>query len=240
MTGLTITKENAVAKRRLADLIKDLRGNETQRRFARSIGVSYTSIQDWEKQIRLPGKKNLQRIAQLQGWTYDQLVLFLFASDAQNTSVTSDPFELIMTSVQKLTLLQKQQLRDYLTTQISEQSQIRKIKRDDNLNVTQKHNLHLLLRASLKWQDPLKAMEKAGLEPDLFADVFVRNDPNRQISYQELEKFSHICCRVIQWQDLQLPKIDPEQTYTDCVDELWDRLSGSNSSVLTEIHLSSS
>ena len=223
-----------MAKRRLADLVRELRGNETQRQFAKRLGTSYTSIQDWEKQIRLPREKNLKRIAQLQDWSYDQLVRFLFASDDQSTPTTIDPFELIMSYVEKLTTLQQQQLRDYLTQQISEQLTILRINRDYNLSSKQKHNLHLLLRASLKHQDPLEAIEKVGIEPDLFADVFLRNDQNRQIGDQELQQFSSICCRVIQWRNLELPEVNPHQTYTNRVDELWETLSGSNACMLTQ------
>ena len=230
MVVFFVGAEDTLAKQRLADLLKDLRGYETQRQFAKRLGTSYTSIQDWEKQIRLPSEKNLKRIAQLKGWTYEKLVLFLFNSDVQSTTVTTDPLELIMACVQKLTLPQKQKLRDYLTAQIPQHCEICETIRNYNLSLLQKHNLHLLLRASLKHKDPLEAIEQTGIEPDLFADVFVRDDENRQISYSELEKLSSLCCRVIRWRDSQLPEVDLNRTYADQTELLLNDLSENTSS----------
>jgi transcriptional regulator with XRE-family HTH domain len=81
MTVFIFAAEDKFAKQNLAELLKDLRNNQTQRQFARRLGTSYTSIQNWEKQIRLPSEKNLQRIAQLQGWTYEKLLIYLFTQN---------------------------------------------------------------------------------------------------------------------------------------------------------------
>lgn len=235
MAVFVVAADETLAKQRLSELLKDLRGHQTQRQFAKLLGTSYTSIQDWEKSIRLPSKKNLKRIAQLKDWSYEKLVFFLFASDPQATLATTDPLELIMSCLEKLTVVQKQQLLDYLSCQIphSEKTCPKKL-RDKPLSISQKHNLHLLLRASLKQQDPVEARDNARIEPDLFADIFLRNDENRQLGYSELEQFSRICCQVIQWRGSQLPEIHPHQTYTDQVDDLWDALSGEISSRLTK------
>ena len=117
MAILLITSEDTLAKRKLAELLKELRGSDTQRQFSKRLGTSYTSIQDWEKQIRLPSEKNLQRIAQLKGWSYYELVLFLFASDAQSVIATTEPFEIIMACLPKLSLIQRQQLESIFSRQ---------------------------------------------------------------------------------------------------------------------------
>ncbi|NJP21483.1 MAG: helix-turn-helix transcriptional regulator, partial [Hydrococcus sp. CRU_1_1] len=88
MAIFIIATEDTLVKQHLAELLRELRGSETQRQFAKRLGTSYTSIQDWEKQIRLPSEKNLQRIAQLKDWTYEELILFLFGNDAQSAIAT--------------------------------------------------------------------------------------------------------------------------------------------------------
>jgi hypothetical protein len=84
---------------------------------------------------------------------------------------------------------------------------------DAALNNHQKHNLHLLLRASLKKSNPIEAMERIRIDPALFTDIFLRADKNREVSYEELERFSHLCCWVIRWRASQLPEVDSNRTY---------------------------
>ncbi|VEP15869.1 hypothetical protein H1P_380020 [Hyella patelloides LEGE 07179] len=115
MATFIITSEDTLAKHNLAKLLKELRGSDTQRQFAKRLKISYTSIQDWEKQIRLPNEKNLQRIAQLKGWTYLELVLFLFGSDARSVITTTEPLEVIRACVPKLSPRKRQELEDYLS-----------------------------------------------------------------------------------------------------------------------------
>jgi transcriptional regulator with XRE-family HTH domain len=88
MTVFIFAAEDGFAKKNLAELLKILRNNDTQRQFAKRLGTSYTSVQNWEKQIRLPSEKNLQRIAQLQGWTYEKLVVYLFTQSRESHSIT--------------------------------------------------------------------------------------------------------------------------------------------------------
>lgn len=96
---------------------------------------------------------------------------------------------------------------------------------NNSLDNHQKHKLHLLLRASLKNSNVVEAIEKIALDPALFADIFLRNDKNREVSYEELEKLSYLCCLVIDWRDRQLPQVDCNRTYLGQVDLLLDELS---------------
>jgi hypothetical protein len=97
---------------------------------------------------------------------------------------------------------------------------------DATLNQRQKYNLHLLLRASLKESNPLEAMERIGIDPALFSDIFLRADKNREVSYEELEKFSYLCCLVVQWRASQLPEVDCARTYAGqtelLLNDLWE------------------
>jgi hypothetical protein len=96
---------------------------------------------------------------------------------------------------------------------------------DSTLNQHQKYNLHLLLRASLKKSNPIEAMERIGIDPALFTDIFLRADKNREVSYEELEKFSYLCCLVVQWRANQLPAVDCDRTYAGQTELLLNDLS---------------
>ena len=101
---------------------------------------------------------------------------------------------------------------------------------DKALNSYQKHKLHLLLRASLKKNNPMEAIERIGIDPALFTDIFLRADTNREISYSELRQLSYLCCRVIYWRGSQLPKVDLNRTYAGQMELLLHDLSENTSS----------
>jgi transcriptional regulator with XRE-family HTH domain len=64
-------------RERLANLLKELRGERSQRSFAKLFGVSNQTVQNWEKQRAWPDDGNLQRLAELKGWTLEQLKTYL-------------------------------------------------------------------------------------------------------------------------------------------------------------------
>ncbi|MBW4661208.1 MAG: helix-turn-helix domain-containing protein [Drouetiella hepatica Uher 2000/2452] len=223
MTILVASGNDELAKEKLAQLIKELRGHTTQREFAKLLGTSYTSVQDWEKQIRLPKEDNLKRIAQLKGWTQEELLRHLFFLDDQAEVISTNPMEVLIPQIQTLSLPQMQQLSDYLTAQLTQakvtQAQLpqdqstQKSDKSRLLSEMQKHNLHLLLRASLKNQSPTEAMAKVRVKPDVFTNIFLRNYTKQVVSYNDLQKLSSLCCRVIQWRAVQPPEIDCRETY---------------------------
>ena len=113
-------EESKSAKERLAKLVKELRGNATQREFARFLGTSYTAIQDWEKGIRLPSSKNLRRIAQLKKWTQAELFQYLFPSGVYAEQAEDvDPVQRIITHLQMLSPAQIQTVNEYLVSSIN-------------------------------------------------------------------------------------------------------------------------
>lgn len=103
---------------RLAQFIKELRGDASQREFAKVLGISYTTIQDWEKQIRLPSPKNLQRLSQLKGWTQAELLNYLFAFDQANVQ-KADPVEHIVSNLHNLSPKQIEAINQYLELRIN-------------------------------------------------------------------------------------------------------------------------
>ncbi|MCU0524547.1 MAG: helix-turn-helix domain-containing protein [Elainella sp. Prado103] len=214
-----------IAKERLAQLIKDLRGDSTQREFARRLGTSYTAVQDWEKQIRLPGEKNLKRIAEAQGWTLQKLRQHIFFPDGQVQGMeTQDLLAQIVAQTGGLSPEQIEQLMNHLAAQLSAVRTKKEKLMRSCLNTKQKHNLHLLLRASLRAHSPRAAMLEHEVSPELFTDIFLRDDHSRVVTYADLENLSSLCCRVLRWQGEQLPKIDCTQTYLGQTDRLFNDL----------------
>lgn len=205
---------NQVAKQRLAQLVKELRGQSTQREFARLLGTSYTAIQDWEKQVRLPRGANLQRIAEMKGWSQEEIMRFLFfPSEQSETVLPNDPLDTILSLLENLSPLQLQKLGDALRARMGSLQPVLEQTMNCELSEQQKHHLHLLLRASLKNQSPTEAVTRAGIDPVVFTDVFLRDDTNRVIDYQTLEQFSSLCCRLLHWKQGQLPEVDCDRTY---------------------------
>jgi transcriptional regulator with XRE-family HTH domain len=230
-----------LAKMRLAEIVKQLRGKITQREFARQLGTSYTAVQYWEKQIRLPGEKNLKRIAELLGWTYGELVRYIFRTDSSGDSQVDDSLEQILVRSQNLSSEQIQFLIRYFADQLVEIRQCKQELMQQSLNDKQKHNLHLLLQASLNHQVSTEVMRQSEIDPELFTDIFLRNDRNRQVRYEDMEKFSGVCCRVIQWQEDGLPEVDCRETYLGKTELLFHDLfngesEGTNRSGLTQKH----
>lgn len=68
---------SATSKQKLANLVKELRGERSQRTFAKLLGVSNQAIQYWEKERTWPDDDNLQKLAALKGWTLLQLQAYL-------------------------------------------------------------------------------------------------------------------------------------------------------------------
>jgi transcriptional regulator with XRE-family HTH domain len=117
-TMFVVSGDSESVRSRLAELIRDLRGDSSQREFARLLGISYTTIQDWEKQIRLPSSKNLQRIAQLKGCTQTELLSYLFTDEGEVKPQEEDSIESIINYVQGLSSEQIQRLQKYLELNI--------------------------------------------------------------------------------------------------------------------------
>lgn len=75
-------------REKLANLLKELRGERSQRSFAKLLGVSNQAVQNWEKQRAWPDDENLQRLAELKGWTLEQLKTHLNGETTADESVS--------------------------------------------------------------------------------------------------------------------------------------------------------
>jgi transcriptional regulator with XRE-family HTH domain len=86
---------------RLATLVLELRGDLSQRQFAKKLGVSFSAVQSWEARMSWPGTENLRKLAKLKGWSFEDLQTYLEGEVPRRsltvqqllTEVRSLPFE---------------------------------------------------------------------------------------------------------------------------------------------------
>jgi transcriptional regulator with XRE-family HTH domain len=62
------------ARQKLANLVRNHRGGRSYRSYGKLIGVSGTTIQDWENLATVPSRENLTSIARTVGYTLQELV----------------------------------------------------------------------------------------------------------------------------------------------------------------------
>jgi transcriptional regulator with XRE-family HTH domain len=75
------------ARKKLADVIKTARGDSmSQRAFAKLLGVSYTTVQLWEKGESIPDIANLANIADRAGYTIEELLNYIGVKPQPNAS----------------------------------------------------------------------------------------------------------------------------------------------------------
>lgn len=68
---------NIQAKQKLSTLVKDIRGNQSYRAYGKMLGVSGTTVMGWENMTSEPETTNLEQIAKLSGYTFQELLDFL-------------------------------------------------------------------------------------------------------------------------------------------------------------------
>jgi transcriptional regulator with XRE-family HTH domain len=87
------------AQKKLSSFLKSTRGKQSQRIYAKQIGVSATAVQDWERCIKAPDVENLKRIAASGGLTLQELWDYLNGKTAE-----PDPVEEITKKIQTMPL----------------------------------------------------------------------------------------------------------------------------------------
>ncbi len=66
------------------EILKQARGNRSQRQFAVDLGLSQAAVQSWEKGESTPGLENLEAIANSLSMTLQGLLAHLRGDEAQN------------------------------------------------------------------------------------------------------------------------------------------------------------
>ena len=75
MFGLVLDMETRFD--RLVLLLQQLRGDLSQRQFAKELGVTHSTVQSWEAKLSWPGTQNLKKLASLKVCSLDQLEAYL-------------------------------------------------------------------------------------------------------------------------------------------------------------------
>lgn len=83
------------AKQRLAELIKGLRGELTQREFAKRLGVTYGAIQSWENAEVTPSSTNLVKIADYTGLSLQELMSRVNGSEIGQGKSEKNPLNVV-------------------------------------------------------------------------------------------------------------------------------------------------
>jgi hypothetical protein len=73
-----MSKEEA---QRLADLLREVRGDKSIRSFCADLDLHWSAWRNWEAGDALPRLEHLQMISSLKGWTLDQLSSYLRTGD---------------------------------------------------------------------------------------------------------------------------------------------------------------
>ena len=75
------------AEERLSRLIKNLRGEKSQRQFAKVLGVSYAAIRSWEECESMPGLNSLEKIAIYSNQSLEELLNYLKENGTDKSKV---------------------------------------------------------------------------------------------------------------------------------------------------------
>lgn len=66
-----------VQRQRLSEILIELRGDRSQRKYAKDLGVSFPALRSWEECESVPGLENLEMIASAKGWSLIQLLGYI-------------------------------------------------------------------------------------------------------------------------------------------------------------------
>lgn len=65
------------SRERLANVVKKARGSVSQRAYGKMLGVSGTTVRDWEEMLATPSTENLKKIAASAGYSLEDLLALL-------------------------------------------------------------------------------------------------------------------------------------------------------------------
>ncbi|MEO0348939.1 MAG: helix-turn-helix transcriptional regulator [Cyanobacteria bacterium P01_A01_bin.15] len=81
---MKVRKKSAVAfvdegfLKRLGEVVHEIRGDQSQRQFARTMQVSQSTVQQWENGRNVPSLENLEKIARLKGMLVEDFIAYLY------------------------------------------------------------------------------------------------------------------------------------------------------------------
>lgn len=70
------------ARKRLKEILEQVRAGRSQRQFARDLGVSLGTVQNWLSGDSFPSSEKLEKVASVAGMSLEQLFVYLKGEDA--------------------------------------------------------------------------------------------------------------------------------------------------------------
>ena len=78
---------NEEGKKRLGDIVRELRGKLTQKEFATRLEIGQSTLSMWESGKVTPDLENLEKLAEVWGKTPEEFVAYLYGRQLLNGSV---------------------------------------------------------------------------------------------------------------------------------------------------------
>lgn len=78
---------NVDARKKISQIVKNARGNETLIVFARKLKVSHTAVAKWENVESIPSMENLEKIGKLAGYSLEEFVEYLEGKKSQPSQI---------------------------------------------------------------------------------------------------------------------------------------------------------
>lgn len=111
------------AEERLSSLIRKLRGDKSQRQFAKSLGVSYAAVRSWEESESMPGLVNLGKIADYSNQTLEEVLQYLKDEGDDQSKIVPFPkaylAEDLFSQVKNLPRKEQSRLAQFLIEELS-------------------------------------------------------------------------------------------------------------------------
>jgi transcriptional regulator with XRE-family HTH domain len=83
---------------RLATYVREIRGSQSQRQFAKRLGVSQSSVNLWESGQSWPETENLEKLAAFKGWSLQDFQTYL----VEGKLPSSDPLDQVLRILRSL------------------------------------------------------------------------------------------------------------------------------------------
>jgi transcriptional regulator with XRE-family HTH domain len=115
-------------KKRLGDIVRQLRKNLTQREFANSLGIGQSTLSMWESGKVTPDLENLEKLAEVWGKTPEEFVAYLYGRKILNGSVFDAIDAMSVNELAELQILISRQMATKLKlNKVAEKSNISKV-----------------------------------------------------------------------------------------------------------------
>jgi len=88
------------SKKRLTKVLEIAQGSRSRRAFSKMLGVSPTAVLLWERGESIPDLENLMKIAELSGYTLEELIYYL----TEKTVPQPDLLDKMLKEIQQMPL----------------------------------------------------------------------------------------------------------------------------------------